>query len=325
MSAVPSQSVQFGCPHCGCKLTIPAHAGPLEGPCPRCEKPIRAVVPSANAPTNPPSQPAASPQPSAGTFHSLKNSTHAQVPLTPPVNAAAFHGQSLHCQCPSCGHHHAFAATYLGEVTQCSGCQTAIRLPQRPLPEVPLQQEAPAQKKEPLQLPVLKPAQEQANGLVPVQSTLDSVVKTLHEYEQAGVPSDHPDRLHLLEQFFAAFSAGELNKGAKAQAPTPAVDSLDALSRPVEFLGPSARSHIPPRRDGVRSEIQPRTIPPVGRTARPAIAPPSADNSSESENPAAAAFRPLRAPGQGRVDDMRQKAPPMEGAQLLRRRRQARP
>ena len=295
MSAVPSQSVQFGCPHCGCELTIPAHAGPLEGPCPRCEKPIRAAAPSAKAPTNPPSQqPAASLQPSAGTFHSVKSSNHAQVPLTPPVNTAASQPQALHCQCPNCGHHHAFAAKHLGEVTQCSGCQTAIRLPQKPLPEVPLRQEAPAQKKEPLQLPVLKPAQEQASGPVPVQSTLDSVVKTLHEYEQAGVPSDHPDRLHLLEQFFTAFSAGELNKGAKAQAPTPAVDSIDALSGPIEFQGPSARSHIPPRRDGVRPEIQPRIIPPVGRTARPAIAPPSADNSSESENPAAASFSGTR-------------------------------
>ena len=220
MSAVPPQSVQFGCPHCGCKLTIPAHSGPLEGPCPRCAKPIRAAAPAATkAQPQPPARPTApSPQtksvPSPPTTMIAQNQ---QVRVKPSPETAP-PGQTLYCRCPSCGHHHAFAAKDLGQISQCSACHTTIRLPQKPQPEVPLQQDVALKNTVPVQapvrkeVPVLRQAPEQTKQPQPVQSTLDSIVKALHDYEQSGLPSNHPDRLHLLEQFFAAFSTGEFNK-----------------------------------------------------------------------------------------------------------------
>lgn len=268
MGAIPSQTVHFGCPHCGCNLTIPLHSGPLEGPCPRCAKPIRASVPASRTELPPFLRPVPSIQLRSIKSHQITRSSQDRQ-VTPASSLEAASGDhTLHCQCPSCGHHHPFAAKDLVQISQCNGCQTTMRLPQKPQPEVPLQQDTAPKKNVPAQVPGLQKVSKQIKEPAPVQSTLDSVVRALRYYEQAGVPSNHPDRLHLLEQFFAACSTEELNVSPSDKHQAKAPNSTDDIV-PLETFESqprSSRSHIPPRRDGQRPEIQPRHIPPVGRT-----------------------------------------------------------
>lgn len=205
----------------------------------------------------------------------------------------------------------------------------AIRLPQMPQPEVPMPQKAPtptqttaAPFKPAPHSPTPTPAQ-------PMKPSYDAVVKQLHDYEEAGVPPNHPDRLHALEQFFKTVST----EGGAPTAPTPPAPSAPMVSGNSLPTQPQ-KSHIPPRRDQAGANDRASFLPPVRTSPPPPLSQPHNGAQALPFRPAETevpfrkaepteAFRPDRTPSHNRIDSLadKKKAPPMEDARLLKRRR----
>lgn len=289
MASVSPRDITFGCPKCGCKLTAQAGSGPLEGPCPKCGEHIRTAIPqdaglASHAPAEMSGIPAA-PAP-------LIAPAEVRPASAPPPQQQQ--QRALFCACLTCGHHQGFLIEQMGTIRACDACHSLIQFP-------------------------IGSLSGQQPTMDDLQAKYASVVKTLHDYETAGMPSNHPNRLHLLEKFFSTVAQGSQSES------------------PAQVPSPQSGSHLPPRRGAVLP--QPRVLQqaaPSNPSDRPIQPEASIDRMASFRNnttppvqqPRDTAFRPSRTVGLDRLTAESgthdHKAPPMEEARLLTRRKDLR-
>lgn len=146
-----------------------------------------------------------------------------------------------------------------------------------------------------------------------VPSSYEMIVKKLAEYEAAGLPVNHPDRLHLVEELFRAASLPDFEVP-----PSPPASEAGAK-----------RSHLPPPRGKVPPRAREINLTAArGRSSR------EGERTERTMQPLASLnrmqhVRPTRAPGGERCPASSEsrgvKAPPMTGARLLKRSRRKSP
>lgn len=269
---------------------MPANSGPIEGPCPRCGEQIRVGLPVHEGTTFAP--PAEIPMPASAATAMAANGTPSltQIPVAP-------------------------------QAMQEPPTAPVAQVPQVRAKLVPMEEPTRAQ---PATSPIQGTPPESPSSPADRQ---EAIVRRLHEYEAMGMPPNHPDRLHLLEEFFAAVSGAEIPAPSTA-APFPTLDTP-----PSVHPEPRRDSHLPPPRNGspipqprppgkppmsLADEVN-RTVPFQMPTAPPATAAPVA--------PPVRDFRPTRQPGLDRMepaaDGSRAKAPPIDDAALRSPRRRS--
>lgn len=152
---------------------------------------------------------------------------------------------------------------------------------------------------------------------IPGYVDYEAIVQQLADYEAAGIPTTHPDRLHLVEALFKAASPPKLEHGSTVEktverpapsqerAPQPQVSSH--LPPPKKTVLPQPRGSAKPRQQAI--DIEPRAL----RHSLPSTPPGDPEEAHQ--------IRPSRTPGQGFAatssPEARRKAPPIANVKLL--------